>query len=254
MRFSTAAIFSALAALVSAHSQPDYNQAPTGNPIYTPGLNQVVEAGQTFTITWDPTTTGPVSLVLMRGPSTNVVPIGTIAEQVPNTGRFDWVPSTSLEPDVTHYGLLLIVEGTGQYQYSTQFGVSNPHYGSSSSSTTKAAPTLVPTDASAASATTDDATSTRYVSVTTTICPKGTAKSSSTPLIGSSRHASTPVVSPSKTAVQPTLQPTLQPQPSGPSGNPSTTGPATPLHTGAAGRNMISFGAVAAGMLAMLAF
>jgi hypothetical protein len=49
----------------------------------------------------------------------------TIADNVANTGSYSWdVPST-LEPDTTHYGVELIVEGTGQYQYSPQCGVSS---------------------------------------------------------------------------------------------------------------------------------
>ena len=47
-----------------------------------------------------------------------------------------WTPSTSLEPDVTHYGLQIIVDGTGQYQYSTQFGISNPSFSSATSHST----------------------------------------------------------------------------------------------------------------------
>ncbi|PLB55151.1 hypothetical protein P170DRAFT_34029 [Aspergillus steynii IBT 23096] len=259
MRFSIAAVFSAVAALVSAHTDPDYNQSPTGNAIYTPGLNQQVEAGKPFVITWDPTTEGPVSLVLLRGPSNNVVPIDTIAEQVPNSGSFTWTPSTSLEDDVTHYGLMIIVEGTGQYQYSTQFGVTNPSYGSSSSSSTtaKAAPTTAP-----AAVTTHGAFSTRYETyeVTTTICPEsaahptGKAPASSIPLIGTGR-VSVPAVSPSQTPVRPG-QPKASTLASSavPSGTPSSTGPSTPVFTGAAGRNVVGFGAVAAGVLAVLAF
>lgn len=264
MRFSVAAVFSAVAALVSAHTDPDYSQAPSGNAIYTPSLNQQVEAGQPFTITWDPTTQGPVSLVLLRGPSTNVVPIDTLAEQIPNSGSFTWTPSTQLEDDVTHYGLLLVVEGTGQYQYSTQFGVSNPNYGSSSSSsssssstTAEAAPTTAP-----AAVTTHGAYSTKYETyeVTTTICPEsavhptGKAASSSIPLIGTGR-VSVPAVAPSKTPVRPGQpKPTTLASSSVPLSTPSSTGPSTPVFTGAADRNVISFGAVAAGVLAVLAF
>jgi hypothetical protein len=64
-------------------------------------------------------------LVLLRGPSENVKPIATIVESIPNSGSYSWTPSTSLEDDVTHYGIQLIQDKTGFYQYSTQFGVSN---------------------------------------------------------------------------------------------------------------------------------
>ncbi|KAF3484073.1 extracellular serine-threonine rich protein [Arthroderma uncinatum] len=118
-------IVAAFAAVVSAVTPPDVSKPAAGNIIYTPGLNQQVEAGKPFTITWKPTTKGKISILLLRGPSINVKPIATLADSIENTGTFNWIPSTSLENDVTHYGIQIIVEGTGQYQYSTQFGVKN---------------------------------------------------------------------------------------------------------------------------------
>lgn len=66
-----------------------------------------------------------MSLVLLRGPSENVKPLVTIVEGIDNSGSYMWTPSTDLEPDVTHYGLQLIQDDTGYFQYSTQFGISN---------------------------------------------------------------------------------------------------------------------------------
>lgn len=65
-----------------------------------------------------PTTSksGTVTLVLLRGPSTNVQPLYPIVENAPNTGSYIWTPSTDLEEDVTRYGLQLIVDATGQFQ------------------------------------------------------------------------------------------------------------------------------------------
>ncbi|TQB77399.1 hypothetical protein MPDQ_003037 [Monascus purpureus] len=100
MRFIS--IFSAaLVALASAYTPPDYNQPPSGNPIALPGLNEQVPAGKPYTITWQPTTPGTVALVLLRGPSSNVVPIQTLADGIPNSGHFEWTPDLSLQPDVT---------------------------------------------------------------------------------------------------------------------------------------------------------
>lgn len=86
-----------------------------------------------------PTTPGTVSLVLLRGPAENVIPIDCLGDNLPNTGTFTWTPSTSLTADTTHYGLQIIVTGTGQFQYSTQFGIVNPNPSSSSSSAVKPA-------------------------------------------------------------------------------------------------------------------
>jgi hypothetical protein len=54
-----------------------------------------------------------------------VQPIDVIADAIDNSGSYSWTPSTDLEGDVIGYGLLIVVEGTGQYQYSTQFGIKN---------------------------------------------------------------------------------------------------------------------------------
>ena len=75
-----------------------------------------------------------MTILLLQGPSTDVVPLYPIASSIANSGTFSWTPSDSLVPQSTHYGLQLIVDATGQYQYSTQFGISNPAYSSSSSS------------------------------------------------------------------------------------------------------------------------
>ena len=53
-----------------------------------------------------------------------MLPLSTIASAIPNSGTYTWTPSLSLEPDVTHYGLKLVVDATGEFQYSTQFGIS----------------------------------------------------------------------------------------------------------------------------------
>ncbi|KAE8418157.1 Ser-Thr-rich glycosyl-phosphatidyl-inositol-anchored membrane family-domain-containing protein [Aspergillus pseudocaelatus] len=260
MRFSIFGALTALAALATAHTDPDYNQGPTGNPIYTPGLNEAVPVGKPYAITWGPTTEGTVSLVLLRGESTNMQTLETIAEQIPNTGKFEWTPSTSLEADVTHYGLLLVVEGTGQYQYSTQFGISNPNGASSSSSS--AAPEVPTSSAANPGASSSSATSYVTYEITTTICPETeTAPATAAPTASTSApvippHSwgtggvSVPIVSPTNTPYLPT---TLRSS-SAPSGTASGTTPAVPVFTGAADRNAISFGAAAAGLLAVLAF
>jgi Ser-Thr-rich glycosyl-phosphatidyl-inositol-anchored membrane family len=154
MHFTAAKLIFGFAAIAYAYTQPA-GANPSGNPIIHPGLGELIPAGTTYDITWTPTTQGAlsssrleyrpplfqltitppgnISLLLLRGPSTNVVPIETIVDSVANTGSYTWnVPST-LVPDTTHYGIELIVEGTGQYQYSPQCGVSNSAVSSSTS-------------------------------------------------------------------------------------------------------------------------
>ena len=91
---------------------------------------------QVLTDSFQPTTSGTVTLVLLRGPSTNILPLYPIVEKIPNTGTYVWTPATNLQPDVTHYGIQLIDDQTGAYQYTSQFGISNPSAAASSPTTT----------------------------------------------------------------------------------------------------------------------
>ncbi len=103
-----------LASLASAFTTPV--SGPEGNPISKPGLQEAVPVCKPYQITWDPTTEGTVTIVLLRGPSENIVPLYPIVERVENTGSYSWTPKYDLEDDVTHYGLQIIVDSNGQYQ------------------------------------------------------------------------------------------------------------------------------------------
>lgn len=106
----------ALAPLASAYTQPK-GDSPSGNAVYTPTLDALVLAGSPYNITWDPTTTGEISILLCKGPSTNCVITATLADSIKNVGYYLWTPSTDLEPSQpTGYGIELVVEGTGEYQ------------------------------------------------------------------------------------------------------------------------------------------
>lgn len=76
-----------------------------------------------------------ISIVLLTGPSTNVVPLSCIVDSAPNTGTYIWTPPSSLTPTGNSgYGLQIIDDASGKFQYSTQFGISNPNPDVSSSS------------------------------------------------------------------------------------------------------------------------
>ncbi|THX32422.1 hypothetical protein D6D10_08108 [Aureobasidium pullulans] len=173
----------AFAPLVSAYTTPKGD--PTGNAIYEPGLNSIVPVGKPFTITWEPDTKGKVSLVLLHGPSTNVKPIATIVESIDNTGSYDWTPDTGLAPNKTYYGIELIVEGTGQYQYSTQFGISNDNYkeelastGASTASATTTVSVNIKSPVSAAAASASDAVSSAASSASSVVASASSSAAS----------------------------------------------------------------------------
>ena len=70
-----------------------------------------------------PTTQGDVSIVLLRGPADKAEEFKCIKDSIPNTGSFSWTPE-GLDVDNSRYGLKIIVDATGDYQYSPQFGIS----------------------------------------------------------------------------------------------------------------------------------
>ncbi|KAJ5929158.1 differential expressed balu-42 [Penicillium verhagenii] len=294
MRFSTATVISSLAAFAAAYTQPDYSKDPAGNAITYPGLQQQVPEGKPFEITWTPTVGDYISLVLLEGPSTDVKPIQTIVENIKNSGSYWWTPSTSLTPQSTHYGLLLVVEGTGAYQYSTQFGLTAAAGSSSvSSSASTAAATIVTviddkttticpeteTQTTAAPTTTPESIVTVIDNETTTICPETETQATGTASAAQVTSWSTSIPS---TELTTTICPETETgaattAPSVPTGSltrrpikPSTSGSASTVAVAAtgtaspsasstpayngAGQKTVSFGAVVAALFAVMAF
>lgn len=124
MKYSLfAGVAAALSSLVSAQVQL------SGNAVYSPDINTPATAGAPTQIKFDGTGLKSVSLILLKGPSTNVVPIDTIATGIAVTdgdNYYTWTPSTSLENLPTEgYGIKLVDDATGNFQYSTQFGIKN---------------------------------------------------------------------------------------------------------------------------------
>ncbi|GFF51648.1 uncharacterized serine-rich protein C1E8.05 [Aspergillus udagawae] len=265
MRLSIASVVSCLAALAMAATKPDYTQDPTGNAIVKPGLNEQVPAGKPYTIEWDPTTTGPISLVLLRGPSNNVVPIATLADNIPNSGSFSWTPSTSLEPDTTHYGLMLVVEGTGQYQYSTQFGISNSDYTGSTSNSSSTATTASETKSSSVTESSSKPSTTGTTTATGTATSGSVSADTTTTATTTSETSATTLVTQSSTTNAPTSTVVVTVPNStggssaGASGSPShsshsSTPSASATLSNGGDRKAISLGAVVVGAFAVMAF
>ncbi|KAF2404601.1 hypothetical protein EJ06DRAFT_212469 [Trichodelitschia bisporula] len=138
-------VLAAGAALASAYTTPVAQCTDSCNPIAKPGLQEAVPAGTTYTITWTPTTPGTVTILLLRGPAENIKPLGPLVEGYANSGTFSWAVSSSLEADVTHYGLQIINDADGTYQFSTQFGISNSGYSGSASASASTTDSAYPT-------------------------------------------------------------------------------------------------------------
>ncbi|KAB2579321.1 putative gpi anchored serine-threonine rich protein [Lasiodiplodia theobromae] len=121
--FLLATLSAGLAAVARA------DDGPTANAVRVPGLHDIVPVGSPYEIKWDltPFQGGTVSLTLLKGPSTNAVPYLSIVNGTENDGSYMWTPPTSI-PDSngdTGYGIMLVIDQNGAYQYTTQFGISN---------------------------------------------------------------------------------------------------------------------------------
>ncbi|CAD6577375.1 MAG: hypothetical protein ASARMPRED_008257 [Alectoria sarmentosa] len=140
--------FLAHASLLSATDvcpqQAKSDPTPNCNAIHLPGLHDIVPGGTPYTIRWGVSAfnnTGTfVSLVLCQGDSLAIKEIDCIVDHTPNTGSFVWTPATDLVPDGNHNYGLKIIANTGDFQWSDQFGISNP-VSTSSPSSPAAAPT-----------------------------------------------------------------------------------------------------------------
>ncbi|MCJ1378876.1 hypothetical protein MMC17_001975 [Xylographa soralifera] len=230
MRISFYALVSAaLAGIVSAWTTPTF--ADTGNSFYTPGLNQIVPAGAPFNVTWNPTTNGTVDLVLCHGPASNCVDLFAVATNIPNTGSYLWSPSLSIQPDTSHYGIQLIVDATGAYQYTDQFGISNAgnlHVTQSSDGQPEA-----PATTTSLSVTVSSTTSMSVTAITASTTTSGSA--APIPSANSSTIYTVPSMGMSTTVVIPT-------------GSSSTHAAASPtVSTAGASRILEGYGAVILG-------
>ncbi|TGZ76274.1 hypothetical protein EX30DRAFT_345013 [Ascodesmis nigricans] len=60
------------------------------NPIILPDSTSSLHAGEPFTITWTPTTSGPVKLYLRQGDPGNLKTLSTLVEDSTNSGSYEW--------------------------------------------------------------------------------------------------------------------------------------------------------------------
>lgn len=140
-----------IASATCTYPPPLTNQL-TGNSVTRPDTVNPATIGSPFSIVWDATgLSSSVSLILLRGPGENIQFLEYIVQGAPNTGSYTWTPESSLTPDTTHYGIMMIDEADCKFQWSSQFGL-NPGSGVISSSVAPTSSALPPPPASTSSA------------------------------------------------------------------------------------------------------
>ncbi|KFY63779.1 hypothetical protein V496_03734 [Pseudogymnoascus sp. VKM F-4515 (FW-2607)] len=134
MHFITALIASAFTALAAA-------QSTAANP-FTNSDYSAISAGQAFTITWSPTTTGPISLVLVKGDPTALTTVSTIASGLDNSGSFTWTPDSSIAKG-SDYALKIVDDADDTIvNYTLQFPIDSAGTASSADTSVVASSTI----------------------------------------------------------------------------------------------------------------
>lgn len=117
-------LFTAFVAGLAAVAKAQDLFDPTSNPTKTPAIGEVVPAGAAYTLSWTPTTTGPVSIQLLTGAAPDLlVPGAFVAQSIPNSGSVSWTPTNDLATFAV-VGYKVIDVATGKFQYSVPFKVS----------------------------------------------------------------------------------------------------------------------------------
>ncbi|KAF1938771.1 hypothetical protein EJ02DRAFT_409808 [Clathrospora elynae] len=246
--YTSASIVTIFASLAAAQLHAATGE-PKGNAITRP-LNEVVPACKAFTITWEPTTPNTVSVLLLKGPATNVVKYGpSLAEGIANSGSLAWTPASTLEATTgpTGYGIQIIDDVTGQYQYSTQFGISKDACSVVISSSAAPVSSAAPPEAAS---TTPAASTSTMPTYPTAAAPNSTlvTKSSSAAMVygTGAPHGNGTVIMPTKSMSVPASLSASSTANSTTSRLPESTGAASALSAG------LSFAGAAAAIAFML--
>ncbi|KAH0545067.1 hypothetical protein FGG08_000838 [Glutinoglossum americanum] len=164
MRFSITAFFAAAVAAV-ATAQSAQPNGP--NPFIIPTSGLSFTAGSSSTISWTPTTSGTVTIILRQGSSSQLSDGTPIAKNIQNSGSISWTPPDDIVRGSDY--ALEIVDDTNpnNINYTPQFVIESSNTVSSTSATsTKASSSAASTSQSSASSTTDSSSSSETSSST----------------------------------------------------------------------------------------
>jgi hypothetical protein len=93
------------------------------NPTSAPATGEKVPGCKPYTLKWNPTTKGTVSIEIISGASQGtLVPVGKVATGIPNSGSFVWTPEAALGKNAVT-GYKIYDDSTGLFQYSVPFSV-----------------------------------------------------------------------------------------------------------------------------------
>ncbi|THW28945.1 hypothetical protein D6C84_09078 [Aureobasidium pullulans] len=230
MRFSTQTLAALLASPLLAF-------AANANPFTN--MNLAATAGKTVDLTWTPTTSGTVSLILRSGANNNLTPGVYVAQGLTNSGSYTWsVPSDitrgtdyaleivdDTDPDNVNYTGQFVIESTNTVASSTSY------IGQSASSSASSVASSISSSASASRSSASGSMSSSASSASGSMSSSASSASGSASSSASSASRSMTSSASSRAA--------------------SSSSSAAPTSTGGAMASAIPFGLLALGALAL---
>lgn len=163
---------SALAAFAVAQSSENQFSVPEGGYEF--------EAGEPTTISWDPTTSGTVTIRLQKGdditPNSGIV----LGSNLPNSGSFSWTPNASLPPGSDYTLQIISDDDPDVYNFTPRFSVEGTTGTGSALPTGTGSSTRTTTRSSSSSRETDTTTTSSESSSSETTATATTTTSSRT--------------------------------------------------------------------------
>ncbi|KAJ5628305.1 hypothetical protein N7490_010533 [Penicillium lividum] len=211
----------AFAALVSANS--------TANPFSNPTGGYVFTSGDATTLTWDPTTSGTVSLRLQWGSVTTAESGDAIASDIDNSGTYTWDVPTDLVKDREYTIEILDDSDTADYNFLPYFTVAGATGTASATTSASSTSTSASSTSTSSASTSSEATSTSTASSSSSSSSASTSSTSTTMTTMSTSASSTGSSTTSSTSTS-----------SSSSTSASTSATSTSVPTGAGSMNRVS--------------
>ncbi|ANB15827.1 putative GPI anchored protein [Sugiyamaella lignohabitans] len=166
-------------ALVGIMSVAAVMAGSSDNSIVTPGWGQTANANDVLKITWNPTTSGNVNLVLRQGGSQDLTTLYTIASNIANSGSYTWnIPAN--QGTNTDYSIEIVpVDNSDESNFSPYFTILGVGQGITSSSAASGSATSTDSQSSVASSASASASGTSSDS-TSSATTSGSASASAT--------------------------------------------------------------------------
>ncbi|KAI9044597.1 GPI anchored serine-threonine rich family protein [Aspergillus affinis] len=164
---------SAIATLAAAASEK-------ANPFNIPKDGYSFKTGQPTTLTWDPTTSGTVTLRLQWGGVLTPNSGTAIAKSIDNSGSFTWTPPSDLAAQPDYTVEIISDDDTSEVNYLPRFVVAGATVHTTKSSTTSTASATTTSEASTTTSSEEKTTSTSSASKTKTETPTTLSMATST--------------------------------------------------------------------------